>query len=369
MEVVILVAGRGTRFNGYLPKSLVGFGEETLLEKTIRLVRELGSEIPIRVITGYESEKISEKIRELGDPKIDCIFNEDFEDDQNIISARIGLEGSLADTLVLEGDCVYNSETMEQFVSYLGGDESVIFANKTANEGSNNAIISSNDDSSISGYMIGERPDSMDLGGWNDMAGAAIFSKSEIPVYIDWVRSGGFDPSQTYYFRPLLDFEGLEFKTKVVRLPSGSQTLSFNTQSELIRVKEEIGLETKIKLVKTSFLRHVEDYSEKRVKWLREKIVSEGIWNKPICIDGEFGIVMDGQHRMEVAKELGFTVVPALTFNHDDVDFWSLRKSHQVNKEKIMENFESGKIYPYKTVKYGFPVDVPSCSFNLAELE
>ena len=369
MEVVILVAGRGTRFNGYLPKSLVGFGEETLLEKTIRLVRELGSEIPIRVITGYESEKISEKIRELGDPKIDCIFNEDFEDDQNIISARIGLEGSLADTLVLEGDCVYNSETMEQFVSYLGGDESVIFANKTANEGSNNAIISSNDDSSISGYMIGERPDSMDLGGWNDMAGAAIFSKSEIPVYIDWVRSGGFDPSQTYYFRPLLDFEGLEFKTKVVRLPSGSQTLSFNTQSELIRVKEEIGLETKIKLVKTSFLRHVEDYSEKRVKWLREKIVGEGIWNKPICIDGEFGIVMDGQHRMEVAKELGFTVVPALTFNHDDVDFWSLRKSHQVNKEKIMENFESGKIYPYKTVKYGFPVDVPSCSFNLAELE
>ena len=102
MEVVILVAGRGTRFNGYLPKSLVSFGEETLLEKTIRLVRGVGGEIPIRVITGYESEKISEKIRDLGDNNIDCIFNEDFADDQNIISARIGLERSNSDTLVLE---------------------------------------------------------------------------------------------------------------------------------------------------------------------------------------------------------------------------------------------------------------------------
>ena len=79
VEVVILVAGRGTRFNGYLPKSLVSFGEETLLEKTIRLVREVGGEIPIRVITGYESGKISEKIRDLGDNNIDCIFNEDFD--------------------------------------------------------------------------------------------------------------------------------------------------------------------------------------------------------------------------------------------------------------------------------------------------
>ena len=369
MEVVILVAGRGTRFNGYLPKSLVKFGEETLLEKTIRSVRAVGAEIPIRVITGYEAGQISEKIGELGDKNIDCIFNEDFEVDQNIISAKIGLESSSSDTLVLEGDCVYNSETIEQFFSYLGRGESVIFANKMAKEGGKNAIISSNHDSAISGYIIGNRPDSINLEEWNDMAGAAIFSKSEIAVFLAWVRNGGFDPSETYYFRPLLDFDGMEFRTKVVKLTDGSQTLSFNTQSQLIMVKEEMGLETQIKLVKTSFLRHVEDFSEKRVKWLREKIVSEGIWNKPICIDGEFGIVMDGQHRMEVAKELGFKIVPALTFNHDDVEFWSLRKSHEVSKEKIMDNFESGDIYPYKTVKYGFPVDVPSCSFNLAELE
>jgi len=369
MEVVILVAGRGTRFNEYMPKSMVRFGEETLLERTIKLVRGIESEIPIRVITGYESEQITKKVNELGDNNIYCIYNEKFEGDQNIISTGLGLEISESDTLVLEGDCVFNTQTMEQFISHLGKGKSVIFANKVARGGEKNAIVSSGKDSSISGYIIGERAESIRLDEWNNMAGAAIFSKSEIPVFLNWTRRGGFDPSNTYYFRPLLDFDGVEFETKVIRLSEGSQTLSFNTQSQLIRIKEEVGLETEIKLIETNFLRHVEGFSEKRVKWLRKKIVSEGIWNKPICIDGEFGIVMDGQHRMEVARELGFKIVPALIFNHDEVEFWSLRENHQVSQEKIMENFESGEIYPYKTVKYGFPVDVPACSFSLEELE
>ena len=176
MEVVILVAGRGTRFNEYLPKCLVKFGEETLIERTIQLIRDISSEVPIRVITGYKSELISKKVNDMGYHGIVCIHNDEFEADQNIISARIGLEISKSDTLVLEGDCVFNSETMEQFISQLGRGKSVIFANKVARKGAKNAIVCSGNDSSIRGYMIGERPESMRGYEWYDMAGAAIFS-------------------------------------------------------------------------------------------------------------------------------------------------------------------------------------------------
>ena len=80
-------------------------------------------------------------------------------------------------------------------------------------------------------------------------------------------------------------------------------------------------------------------------------------------------IVMDGQHRMEVAKELGMKFTPCVGFNHQEVDFWSLRpKSHLVNLDLVLSKALSGDIYPYKTVKYSFPTDVPACAITLEEL-
>ena len=63
--------------------------------------------------------------------------------------------------------------------------------------------------------------------------------------------------------------------------------LSFNTQVEYIDAMEKLGIKTTIRLVDVKNLRHVEGYSTKRVEWLKDKIVKEGIWNKPICIDSE----------------------------------------------------------------------------------
>ena len=129
-----------------------------------------------------------------------------------------------------------------------------------------------------------------------------------------------------------------------------------------------MGIPSQIELVEVSKLSHVEGYSGKRVNWLMEKITQEGVWNLPICIDRDFGIVMDGQHRLEVAKALDLSLIPAVKFSHSEVDFWSLRDNHEVSLEKILDNFKSGEIYPYKTVKYGFPFPIPSCSISVGEL-
>ena len=103
-------------------------------------------------------------------------------------------------------------------------------------------------------------------------------------------------------------------------------------------------------------------------KRLKDKIINEGVWNRPICIDSENGIVMDGQHRMEVAKSMGLTFIPAMMFSHNDVDFWSLRENHEVTLDLILSKSLSGNPYPYKTVKYSFPLDIPSCRISLEEL-
>lgn len=126
---------------------------------------------------------------------------------------------------------------------------------------------------------------------------------------------------------------------------------------------------TLIEFVPVNRLRHIEDFSPKRVAWLREKIMSEGVWTKPLALDLDHDLVMDGQHRMEVAKSLGLAVVPVVRFSYGEVSVWSLRpKTQEVNRRLVVERSLSDEIYPFKTVKHAFPTELPSCSYSLERL-
>ena len=125
-----------------------------------------------------------------------------------------------------------------------------------------------------------------------------------------------------------------------------------------------------IVMVEVDKLRHIEGFSQKRVEWLKDKVISEGIWSVPLKIDDEHHLVMDGQHRMEVAKILGLVVVPCFKYSYNEVEVWSLRDNHEVTQQLIIEKALSGNIYPYKTAKHGFPdsADI-RCNFELSELK
>ncbi|MEM6793430.1 MAG: hypothetical protein AAF725_05580 [Acidobacteriota bacterium] len=124
-----------------------------------------------------------------------------------------------------------------------------------------------------------------------------------------------------------------------------------------------------IELVDPGSLRHIEGFSARRVEWLEQKIVREGLWIKPIAIDQEHALVLDGQHRMEVSRRLGLRAIPAVRYPYAEVEVWSLRpKSHTFTWETVVERALAGDIYPYKTVKHRFPQDVPACAFPLEEL-
>lgn len=115
-------------------------------------------------------------------------------------------------------------------------------------------------------------------------------------------------------------------------------------------------------------LLHIEGWSPKRVEWLEKKIRSEGVWTKPLALDDAHGLVLDGQHRMEVAKRLGLSTVPAVHFPYADVQVWSLRPKYSFDWRLVTERALQGKPYPYKTVKHAFPEPLPTCSIALEEL-
>jgi len=124
-----------------------------------------------------------------------------------------------------------------------------------------------------------------------------------------------------------------------------------------------------IELVDVNCLRHIENFSAKRAEWLKGKIIGERVWTKPIALDADHGLVLDGQHRMEVAKALGLKRIPAVKYEYASVRVWSLRPGkYEFTWEDVVERALAGKIYPYKTVKHEFPSPLPPCSYSLEEL-
>lgn len=121
-------------------------------------------------------------------------------------------------------------------------------------------------------------------------------------------------------------------------------------------------------MINPARLRHIEGFSARRVSWLRKKMMLEGRWIKPIALDDEHNLVLDGQHRMEVALTLGLKRVPAVKFPYADVEVWSLRPKYSFTWKEVVARAVAGDIYPYKTVKHRFPQELPSCDFALRDL-
>lgn len=124
-----------------------------------------------------------------------------------------------------------------------------------------------------------------------------------------------------------------------------------------------------IALVPVSRLIHIEGFSRSRVDWLVDKIQKEGRWTKPLALDDAHNLVLDGQHRMEAAKILQLTHVPTIKFKYAEVELWSLRPKYEFDWISVVERALAGDIYPYKTVKHRFPIDLPSIDLSIADLK
>ena len=125
----------------------------------------------------------------------------------------------------------------------------------------------------------------------------------------------------------------------------------------------------KIELIPVCDLLHIERHSTKRMRWLEGKIKKEGVWSKPIAVDDQYGLVLDGQHRMEVAKRLDLKHIPAIKFCYADVNIRSLRSRYSFDWEEVTMRAINGDIYPYKTVKHDFSEPLPKCQFTLEQLK
>lgn len=115
MKYVIMADGKGSRWHGYLghSKHEIEFGGETLIERTVRLIRE--NDANARIIVTSHDEKLSTGGAERYEPKNNVLEIDRF---------TVELIGD--DVCFLYGDVLYSEEAMHRICSD-DGDAPILF--------------------------------------------------------------------------------------------------------------------------------------------------------------------------------------------------------------------------------------------------
>lgn len=140
---------------------------------------------------------------------------------------------------------------------------------------------------------------------------------------------------------------------------------------KLILEKDQKPVNRNVQLVEVTNIIPIEAHDPDRVEELTAKITDEALWKVPVIIEGKDGMLLDGHHRLEVAKKLGLARIPALVVDYDKIDVWSLRENEGIIVDQNIVRTHAAvehQIYPYKTVKHKYPFQIPEISYSLEVL-
>ena len=160
-----------------------------------------------------------------------------------------------------------------------------------------------------------------------------IIGTNQIKKYKKLVLNYANKSINQYYLIPWID--NINILKSVCFNLSYDEVFSFNKESEYrnflkSRAKKNI---TDFELIEIKNIFPIEHYIVERKDILKKKILQEKFWTKPIIIDKNNNLLMDGHHRFQVAKELRFKKLPAVKIDYNTIEIWSLRNDKRLVKK------------------------------------
>lgn len=124
LDVVILAAGIGSRLRPLTdntPKCMIEVDGEIIIERILKQLSTLEEVDKVSILTGHEHKKIIDFI-ESNYPEVDCIYNEDYLNTNNMYSLYLFLKQRKdgKDLVILNADCIYDNEIVEKCIQYSG---------------------------------------------------------------------------------------------------------------------------------------------------------------------------------------------------------------------------------------------------------
>ena len=131
MNLVILAAGKNTRLDRGIPKSLVTLNDETLMSRHIRIFKKHGVK-KFCIISGYSAEKLQEvlpKLKNTHDADITILHNErfDLENGFSVFRAKEWVEeNKMEDFFLTMGDHIFDPGFVGEFIKKSSGSETTL---------------------------------------------------------------------------------------------------------------------------------------------------------------------------------------------------------------------------------------------------
>jgi len=125
---------------------------------------------------------------------------------------------------------------------------------------------------------------------------------------------------------------------------------------------------TTYSLIDPHFLQPTEEIDPARVSELQQEILSTGRWTRPVSIHKDERFVMDGHHRLAIAKRLGLKVLPVVLLDYDSVVVTAWREGETITPDSVLAMARSGRRFPCKTTRHIFKDSLPHCDIALDEL-
>lgn len=106
-----------------------------------------------------------------------------------------------------------------------------------------------------------------------------------------------------------------------------------------------------IRIVDMLFLKGHEKVDEQRLANLKAEIESDGILKKPIVVDANTDVVLDGHHRMGALKALGCSKIPVVLVDYRSpkIGVKTSENGEEFSKRKVIEAALNGDPMPPKS--------------------
>ncbi|WP_207180404.1 ParB N-terminal domain-containing protein [Methylobacterium indicum] len=111
-----------------------------------------------------------------------------------------------------------------------------------------------------------------------------------------------------------------------------------------------------------------EDTDADRVRELERRILREQRWREPIGVHSGELFVMDGHHRLTVARRLGLARIPAVLLDYENVRVRAWREGETIMPDDVVAMARSGGRFPPKTTRHIFDPPLPLCDVPLSDL-
>ena len=105
-----------------------------------------------------------------------------------------------------------------------------------------------------------------------------------------------------------------------------------------------------------TLVKHIQK-QRKNLEKIKNQILSDGYLINPIIVDQENLVILDGHHRAEALKLLGYKKIPAYVVDYFDKEIRVVQRRPEIpiSKEAIIQKALAGEVFPCKTSKHFIP--------------